>query len=429
MWLYDGRGKHDRTTLFKIFSGGRNMVSCCLVKSRDIRLTTTLHNMHGFPKISLTAIVAGLLLFSGATLHGQSYQPSLDMRILYPTDPVMIGGMRMLYYELVLTNFASDTIAIHSIRVVTGRDSVVVASFTREDLRNRFAYVHTVVDPNADPLLLRPGSTGILYIEIPVDKVAQPIGHVLEGSVLSKGKRSLIRIQDEHRLVNDHNPIILGTPLRGGPWVAIYDPAWVRGHRRVIYTTSGKARIPGRFAIDFMLVNDNGKYTSENEDVIANWFGYGADVLAVADGDVVMVRGDFQESKTISKHPAVPAEKATGNYIVLDIGHNHFAFYEHLKPGSIRVRVGQKIRKGEVIASLGFTGQTTGPHLHFHIADGNAPLGAEGIPFVFESFNQLGVYHDLSKMGQFRWDSLEGSVSKKILNERPVPNAVILFAK
>lgn len=335
----------------------------------------------------------------------------------------------MLYYELVLTNFSSDTIAIHAFHVVTGRDSVVVASFTRDDLRNRFAHVPAVVDPNIDPLLLRPGSTGILYIEIAVSKAAQPIGHVLEGSILSRGKRSFIRIQDEHRLVGDYDAVILGAPLRGGPWVAIYDPAWVRGHRRVIYTTSGKARIPGRFAIDFMLVNDNGKYTSENEDVIANWFGYGADVLAVADGNVVMVRDDFQESKTISQHPAVPAEKATGNYIVLDIGHNQFAFYEHLKPGSIRVRVGQKIRKGEVVASLGFTGQTTGPHLHFHIADRNASLGAEGIPFVFESFNQLGVYHDLGKMGQYRWDSLQGSNSKKIVNERPMPNAVIQFGK
>jgi hypothetical protein len=334
-----------------------------------------------------------------------------------------------VYYELMLTNFSNDTIRIQSLHVVTTRDSVLVVSFTQENLLKRFAYIPDVAAGSNDGVILNPGASGILYIETEADKTISTIHHVLEGAILTKGKQSLIRIRDEGWTIDTRAPVVLGAPLRDGPWVAIYDPAWIRGHRRVIYTLDGKARIPGRFAIDFMLVNDNGRYTKTNEDIVADWYGYGADVLAVANGVVVTVQSGFMESKKISDHPVVPAEKATGNYITLDIGNNRFAFYEHLKPGSIRVKAGQKIKKGEVIASLGFTGQTTGPHLHFHVANRNSPLGAEGIPFVFESFNLLGVYHDLGKMGQQRWDDIDNKNTQKVILERPEPNAVIQFSK
>lgn len=379
---------------------------------------------------SLSVFLLLCLLLPGAALHAQTYRPSLDMRVLYTPGPFKTGGRNVVYYELILTNFSDDTIHIQSLRIVTARDSVSIASFTHEELQKRFAYIPAVATESDAGILLSPGATGILYIEIALDKTISAIRHVLEGAMLIKGKQSLIRIQDEGWAIDTREPVALGAPLRGGPWVAIYDPAWVRGHRRVIYTMDGKARIPGRLAIDFMLVNDNGQYTKVmNEDIVANWYGYGADVLAVANGVVVTVRDDFAESKTISSHPAVPAEKATGNYIVLDIGNNYFAFYEHLKPGSIRTKIGQKIKKGEVIASLGFTGQTTGPHLHFHVANRNSPLGAEGIPFVFEGFNLLGVYRDLSKMGQQHWENINDKRMQKVMVERPEPNAVVQFPK
>lgn len=378
---------------------------------------------------AVVRLVVWSMLFPAATLYGQSYRTSIDMRILHRTEPVKIGGRSIVYYELIFTNFSSDTIAIQSLRVVTALDSVFVASFKGQDLKNRFAHIPSVVSKDADIVQLKPGAMGILYSEVAVNASTTSIHHILEGTIQSRGKSLPIQIQGDDWTVDHPKPLVLGAPLRNGPWVAIYDPAWVRGHRRVIYTTNGKARIPGRFAIDFMLVNEKGHYASESEDVIANWYGYSADVLAVADGIVVTVRSDFSESKTISAHPAVPAEKATGNYIVLDVGNSRFAFYEHLKPGSIRVKPGQKIRKGEVIASLGFTGQTTGPHLHFHVADRNAALGAEGIPFVFERFNMLGVYTDLSRMGKHRWDNEEDASIKILTDERPIPNAVIQFVK
>ena len=63
-----------------------------------------------------------------------------------------------------------------------------------------------------------------------------------------------------------------------------------------------------------------------------------------------------------------------------------FAFYAHLQPKGIRVKVGDKVRRGQVLALLGNSGNSDAPHLHFHVTDGNSPLGAEGLPYVIESF-------------------------------------------
>jgi len=83
--------------------------------------------------------------------------------------------------------------------------------------------------------------------------------------------------------------------------------------------------------------------------------------------------------------------------------HQRFVFYEHLKPGSVRVRVGQHVRRGEVLAALGFPGDSTGPHLHPHVADANAPLDAEGVPYVFTEFEELGVYASVAQFGSVPW--------------------------
>lgn len=81
----------------------------------------------------------------------------------------------------------------------------------------------------------------------------------------------------------------------------------------------------------------------------------------------------------------------------------------------------------QVIASVSFTGQTTGPHLHFHIADRNSPLGAEGIPFVFERFMMLGVYPDFTKFGVAPWTRLQEGQHTSVMKERPAPTSVIRF--
>ncbi|WP_428658184.1 M23 family metallopeptidase [Runella sp.] len=347
-------------------------------------------------------------------------QQSVEMRLNHAPDVVMISGKPTVYYELHLTNTSRDTIALLKLDVLTTADSAVLISIRKDDLKKRYSSFG--IPQKIREMVLSPGSSGVVYIEFTLsnDKAAQ-IAHRIDFEAIHKNTFS---IQGAFTDLSKKPPLVLGPPLGDGIWAAIYEPSWERGHRRVFYTVDKKARIPGRFAIDFIKLDAQGRYAAGDNDSIKNWYGYGVDVVAVADGVIASVRDDFPESPTVSEHPKYPADKATGNYISIEIAPNRFAFYEHLKPGSCRVKPGQRVRKGDVIASVGFTGQTTGPHLHFHVADANSPLGAEGIPFAFEQFTLLGAYADLENFGKAAWIPVTQST---IIKERPVPNSVINF--
>ena len=135
-------------------------------------------------------------------------------------------------------------------------------------------------------------------------------------------------------------------------------------------------------------------------------------------------------------HPAssrlrlpVPLERASGNYVVLDLGEGRFAFYEHLRQGSIVVRAGERVRRGQTIAQLGSSGSTSiGPHLHFHVADANAALAAEGLPFVIRRFEHLGAYQSLDALRDREpWaPAAPGRAGARRL-EHPAPVAVRAF--
>lgn len=356
---------------------------------------------------------------------GQEYRPSVDMHIPFGTGTVVINGKPAVYYELYLTNFSNDSISLEKMEVLDVADSSVVASFNRGDLLNRLSRPGLQIKDKDD--LIAPGNSRVVFVELQNDKTGVQLVHRLSLSVSQGNKKQTFLVQGAFMSISEKPRVALGAPLAGGPWAAVYDPSWSRGHRRVIYTVDGKARIPGRFAIDFIKLDTLGRYANGDNDVVKNWYGYGAAVLAVSDGIVSATRDDFRESNTLANHPEYPAEKATGNYISIDIGNNCIAFYEHLKPGSIKVVAGQRVKKGDVIAAVGFTGQTTGPHLHFHVADQHSALGAEGIPFVFECFTLLGTYVDFGKFGKERWIPVKDSFPLIIRAERPASKSVIKF--
>jgi murein DD-endopeptidase MepM/ murein hydrolase activator NlpD len=56
--------------------------------------------------------------------------------------------------------------------------------------------------------------------------------------------------------------------------------------------------------------------------------------------------------------------------------------YAHLQPGSLRVKVGDKVKAGQVLGLVGNTGNTSEPHLHFQLMNANSPLGSEGLPYA-----------------------------------------------
>ncbi|WP_201316004.1 M23 family metallopeptidase [Dyella sp. EPa41] len=357
--------------------------------------------------------------------------PSFDLRVPWAPAPVTIDGKASLVYELHLTSFAKEPLRLAGVAVVDDAGHVL-ATFDG----NALDHVLGRPDHPADKDLARipPGVDAIAYLSVPFDPAASATPR-LHHRIIFTGDgatASPATIEGGAFTVSAHVPLNLGPPLRGGPWVAIYNAQWERGHRRVLYATDGAVHVPGRFAIDWIRVGEHGGFAQGDGAKPSQWYGYGADVLAVADAVVASTGEGVAEAATLAEHAArkVPLEDAAGNYVSLDLGNGRFAFYEHLKPGSITVRPGQRVRRGEVIGQLGFTGESTGPHLHFHIADANAPLAAEGLPYGFEHLHVAGHYDDIEAFGQGKaWRRASQPDGEVLVDSFPAPLDVVDFPK
>lgn len=368
-------------------------------------------------KRSILFLLWVLTAFRAAAQQPAPLRESFDLIVPQTPMRVPVEGDHQISYELHLTNFSGQPLTIRAIRIADPRDGRIVASFAGDALDRRLALVSGGRGP------IPPGQRAILYVEIDGPAPGDLIHRI---DYLGHDSDTVLHMAGARLTVPATRPVTLGPPLAGGPWAAVHDPSWPRGHRRVSYTIDGRVRIPGRYAIDFVRLDDAGRITTGDPDSARDALGYGATVLAVADGTIVGLRDDVPESALISRNPDHPLGEGAGNYIALRLTGGQIAFYEHLRPGSLLVRAGDKVRRGQPIGALGFTGDTTGPHLHFHLADGNSLLGAEGIPFTFDRFALLGGFHDIAQLGKEPWQPSTLAPDRR--QEWPGFNRVVAFA-
>ncbi|NHK31762.1 MAG: M23 family metallopeptidase [Asgard group archaeon] len=150
------------------------------------------------------------------------------------------------------------------------------------------------------------------------------------------------------------------------------------------------------FALDLIQFNDDLMLpqveTTPNEDFKM----YKADVLAIADGEIVDCFSKSPENPTapemLSKEERREiAEKygfvvvASGNYVVIKHPNKEYSLYAHLATDSVTVEKGEKVKQGQVIGKLGNSGNSTGPHLHFQLMDGPSLLTGRGLPCHFKN--------------------------------------------
>src|SRR5262249_42032667 len=159
-------------------------------------------------------------------------------------------------------------------------------------------------------------------------------------------------------------------------------------HRLSFLSLHGKAVVPQRYAIDWVRLSPEGKAFRDNPGENKNYYGYGAEALAVSDATVAEIKEGLPELAPFaaSKTSTVMFENATGNYVVLALGTGRFALYAHLQPSSVRVKKGQRVRAGQALGLVGSSGSSDLPHLHFQLMDAQHPLLADGLPYVFASF-------------------------------------------
>ena len=103
-----------------------------------------------------------------------------------------------------------------------------------------------------------------------------------------------------------------------------------------------------------------------------------------ADGTIVVARDEMEDSEGANS-VTDPAD-AAGNVIVVELETGHFVVLAHLRHGTLRVSEGDRVRKGDPLALVENSGNTTLPHLHLQVqtrADLWDP-GNSSVPFGFE---------------------------------------------
>jgi hypothetical protein len=376
----------------------------------------------GWPK-TFVGTMAGIMLASAAA--AQEVVQAFDAQVPFPPAIADSTGSPQLAYELHLTNFSRLPIEIEQVAVVDSASGTVIADADGDELATWMGRPGGQA-VKSEIRTIQPGMRGMVYFNIPLGAVApRKVAHRIRFRLAGDQAGASQTLTAAESSVSPIAPIALGPPLRGGPWAAVYAPEMERGHRRVVYATEGAARIPGRFAIDWMRIDNQGLKAPPGATRLDAFYGHGSEVLAVADATVAAVRDDMAEPQTIDAIPKVSIGDASGNYVALDLGRGRYAFYEHLQRG-IRVRPGQRVKRGEVIGKVGLTGSGSMPHLHFHVADANSLLGAEGLPFTIDRVAFIGSYSSIEEFGRGGpWTPFSGRQAAG--PSTPGPNMVVRF--
>lgn len=137
-----------------------------------------------------------------------------------------------------------------------------------------------------------------------------------------------------------------------------------------------------RFALDLLVLKE-GRSHAGGPAVLENYHCWGRPILAPADAVVANAVDDLPDQKIGQSDPRNPL----GNHVVLDFGNGEYGFLAHLKQGSVRVAKGDRVTSGMEIGRCGNSGNTSEPHLHFHLQ--NSPLfgQGEGLPAQFVNYH------------------------------------------
>lgn len=311
-------------------------------------------------------------------------------------------GKTHLTYVVTIQNAGPVPVRIDKVSVLDAKGGKVISSVSGKTLESRLGLLATPIEP-LKKATLGSSQAAAYWVDATLPAGA-PIPKKLEHRITATpiGKSFYAgtdTVTAAPLAVSKAKPVKLVPPLAGPGWVDLTGCCTgIPNHRHALFAAGGQLHASQEFAIDFMRLDSRGRFYAGDSHVASDYAGYGAPVFAVADATVVAAGDHLADQVPLDPKP-VPATEADGNFIMLDLGHGRYANYAHLRPGSISVKVGERVSAGQQIAEVGNTGQTEVPHLHFHVMDRPLLAEANGLPFEFRSFRLEGVA-DLNSVGR-----------------------------
>lgn len=343
--------------------------------------------------------------------------PQLEFRVPFEPTAFPSAGHTYLAYELLLTNFSGQPVTVGRIEVLDADNAAEkpIAAFASEEL-------DTMLQPFSNPspsdspnrAEIGAGTTVVAFMWVALEANARVPGKLRHRVLVSDSPIEGATIGTHRSKLR-----VFGSPVEGGDWIAGDGPSNDpdNHHRRGFVVFDAAPVISRRYAIDWQQIKAGASFSGNGAEVSA-YHSYGKNILAVASGTVVSTRNDLPDNRPGHGgdfRPAVPIELDTigGNTVTLDIGGGQYAYYFHMQPGSVRVKAGDRVRRGQVLGQVGSSGDSREPHLHFEITNSPLPLMGEGVPYVIESYR--------AKVGDGPWQTHS--------RELPLRNMLVDFSR
>ncbi len=315
-------------------------------------------------------------------------QPIHDAQVVPGDD-----GKDHVEYELLVVNVYFDPVTLTSLTVLdpAGKELGRITGATLA------AATQGVLTRTPTPAI-DPSAAVAVSVDLALEPGTAPerVTHRIDYSVPDLKRALIVDIGDTvvhgpEVAVDRRAPIVIAPPLVGDGWFVASGCCSPNVHRDTRLAINGdRIGTPETFAIDWVRVKNDRIYDgdgSQNE----QHYAFGADVLAVADATVVIVQdGEPEQLPDVRLVPEKSSELA-GNLVILELEPDVFAAYAHLQPGSITVKVGDKVKVGQHLANLGNSGNSSGPHLHFGLLDQANMFTGRSLPYVLQQFTLVGA--------------------------------------
>ncbi|WDF54051.1 M23 family metallopeptidase [Mucilaginibacter sp. KACC 22063] len=343
-----------------------------------------------------------------------SFPLQLEMRVPFAPTAFPNGSRYHLLYELQLTNFSAEPVKLRRIDLIDAdkKDGSTILKFDTVQLNTM---LKPLADNATDKLTLGSGQSAIVFME-----ATSNINKPFPAKVLHRVFTETDSLQGAIISTRQNKLQVLAPPLEGNNWTAADGPSNDpdNHHRRGVIILNGRSVDSRRYAIDWKKFVDSTSYSGNARDA-HDYYCYSEKVYAVADGVIIKATDGLPDNVPghgKAFHPAVTLtlDRLAGNYIVLDVGNGQYAHYMHLKAGSLKVKAGDHVHKGQLLANIGASGDAREPHLHFEVTSSPKLLEGEGIPYVIESYR----LHNKSNQ--------PAPIHK---NELPTQDQVVDFAK
>jgi hypothetical protein len=337
-------------------------------------------------------------LFAAALLLAASAHAAEPITVTtVPPVPLIEEGRssQLLNFDFLLTNGTGEKIELSMLQAtLLGPNDALVAQ-KRLDTNGDSTTMSILTIPNR---VLEPGGKLVIFNPFPAQELGFDLSRIRyefafdAGETAAKYRASMIVTPKPYRTKTD-----MTLPVGGR--VFVHDAHDLYAHHRRLDITGGMTSALGitanflRYAYDYVVVDEQGRLYKNDGEKNEDWYGFGTPVMAVGAG-VVVAAHDGVADNTKSKKADLDREAVMknlflilGNHVMIDHGNGEYSFFAHLKNGSVAVKLGDRVKQGQKLGEMGFSGDAFLVHLHYQLQS-DTRFG-EGLPSRFHDFKRF----------------------------------------